>query len=236
MLLLALDSTAVAASVCLMEDGVILAESYQNTKQTHSQTLMPMVQFVLQCARRRVEDLDLLAVSAGPGSFTGVRIGISCVKGLAFPQSKPCCGVSVLQAMAENLAHMDGLVCAVMDARCRQVYQALFRVKNGEVTRLCEDRAITLTQLREDLEKMGGSFVLVGDGAKLCMQAPELAGLSLQVAPEPLRMQRASGVALAAAKAFKEGKTVSAEELLPVYLRLPQAQRELKKRMEGARS
>ena len=167
MLLLALDSTAVAASVCLMEDGVILAESYQNTKQTHSQTLMPMVQFVLQCARRRVDDLDLLAVSAGPGSFTGVRIGISCVKGLAFPKNIPCCGVSVLQAMAENLAHMDAVVCAVMDARCRQVYQAFFRVKNGEVTRLCEDRAITLTQLREDLEKQGGSFVLVGDGAKL---------------------------------------------------------------------
>ena len=236
MLLLALDSTAVAASVCLMEDGVILAESYQNTKQTHSQTLMPMVQFVLQCARRRVDDLDLLAVSAGPGSFTGVRIGISCVKGLAFPKNIPCCGVSVLQAMAENLAHMDAVACAVMDARCRQVYQAFFRVKNGEVTRLCEDRAITLTQLREDLEKRGGSFVLVGDGANLCMQAPELAGLSLQLAPEPLRMQRASGVALAATKAVKEGKTVSAEELLPVYLRLPQAQRELKKRMEGATS
>ena len=105
MRILALDSTAVAASVCLMDGEKIVADCYQNTRQTHSQTLMPMVQFAMQCAGWQMRDVDLLAVSAGPGSFTGVRIGISCIKGLAFPDHKPCCGVSVLQAMAENFSH-----------------------------------------------------------------------------------------------------------------------------------
>ena len=241
MRILALDSTAVAASVCLMDGEKIVADCYQNTRQTHSQTLMPMVQFAMQCAGWQMRDVDLLAVSAGPGSFTGVRIGISCIKGLAFPDHKPCCGVSVLQAMAENFSHQDGRICAVMDARCRQVYNALFEIKNGKVIRLCEDRALTLDELREDLLKRGeGTYILMGDGALLCRQAPELSGLSdagilLKMAPETLCMQRASGVARAAIKAYNEEKTVNGDKLLPVYLRLPPAQRELKKRQEGAK-
>lgn len=115
-----------AASACVMEDEKILSEFYMNTKQTHSQTLLPMAKAALDCAGLSVKEMDLLAVSAGPGSFTGVRIGVACIKGLAFPDNKSCCGVSTLEAMAMNLRGQQALVCAVMDARCGQVYNGLF--------------------------------------------------------------------------------------------------------------
>lgn len=236
MRILALESSAVAASACIQEDGKILGEFYSNTRQTHSQTLLPMVRTLLRDTGTQVKDLDLLAVSAGPGSFTGVRIGVACVKGMAFPNDTPCCGVSTLEAMAMNLRQSSALVCAVMDARCGQVYNALFETGEGEVRRLTEDRALSIEELAAEcpnwMEKTGKSLVLVGDGAQLCFDAPAFAALPRQLAPEHLRMQRASGVAETARRAALEGKTVSPAELAPVYLRLPQAQRELKKRQE----
>lgn len=235
MRILALESSAVAASACVMEDEKILSEFYMNTRQTHSQTLLPMAKAALDCAGLSVNEMNLLAVSAGPGSFTGVRIGVACIKGLAFPDNKSCCGVSTLEAMAMNLRGQQALVCAVMDARCGQVYNGLFLTGENRVQRLTEDRALFMEELAAELptwmKEREIPLILVGDGARLCFESPYFAGISCALAPEHLRMQRASGVAEAARQAFLEGNTVSPERLAPIYLRLPQAQRELNKRL-----
>lgn len=235
MRILALESSAVAASACVMEDEKILSEFYMNTRQTHSQTLLPMAKAALDCAGLSVNEMNLLAVSAGPGSFTGVRIGVACIKGLAFPDNKSCCGVSALEAMAMNLRGQQALVCAVMDARCGQVYNGLFLTGENRVQRLTEDRALSMEELAAELptwmKEREIPLILVGDGARLCFESPYFADISCALAPEHLRMQRASGVAEAARQAFLEGNTVSPERLAPIYLRLPQAQRELNKRL-----
>lgn len=235
MRILALESSAVAASACVMEDEKILSEFYMNTRQTHSQTLLPMAKAALDCAGLSVNEMNLLAVSAGPGSFTGVRIGVACIKGLAFPKNTSCCGVSTLEAMAMNLRGQQALVCAVMDARCGQVYNGLFLTGENRVQRLTEDRALSMEELAAELptwmKEREIPLILVGDGARLCFESPYFADISCALAPEHLRMQRASGVAEAARQAFLEGNTVSPERLAPIYLRLPQAQRELNKRL-----
>ena len=236
MRILALESSAVAASACVMEDEKILSEFYMNTRQTHSQTLLPMAKAALDCAGLSVNEMNLLAVSAGPGSFTGVRIGVACIKGLAFPDNKSCCGVSTLEAMAMNLRGQQALVCAVMDARCGQVYNGLFLTGENRVQRLTEDRALSMEELAAELptwmKEREIPLILVGDGARLCFESPCFADISCALAPEHLRMQRASGVAEAARQSFLAGhRVVSPDRLAPIYLRLPQAQRELKKRL-----
>ncbi len=231
MLILALDSSASPASAALLEDGKILSEFYINTKQTHSQTLMPMVEAVLRLSAKTLDDVDCLAVSAGPGSFTGVRIGVSCVKGLAMARNIPCAGVSTLRAMAENARGMDGVVCAVMDARCGQVYNALFRVENGEIERLCADRALPISELYAECKAYGDKLLLVGDGAALCHKTFSAFGARL-LQPQQ-QFQRASGVAIAAQEQLCAGQTVTPDALMPIYLRLPQAERELKKKQES---
>ncbi|MCF2652038.1 tRNA (adenosine(37)-N6)-threonylcarbamoyltransferase complex dimerization subunit type 1 TsaB [Anaeromassilibacillus senegalensis] len=231
MLILALDSSASPASAALLEDGKILSEFYINTKQTHSQTLMPMAEAVLRLSAKTLDDVDCLAVSAGPGSFTGVRIGVSCVKGLAMARNIPCAGVSTLRAMAENARGMDGIVCAVMDARCGQVYNALFRVENGEIERLCADRALPISELYAECKAYGDKLLLVGDGAALCHKTFSAFGARL-LQPQQ-QFQRASGVAIAAQEQLCAGQTVTPDALMPIYLRLPQAERELKKKQES---
>ena len=234
MLILALESSAVAASAAVMEDGRLLGESYVNTRLTHSRTLMPMVKNLLLSLEKTVEDFGLMAISAGPGSFTGVRIGVSCVKGLAFPNNTPCCGVSTLEAIAWGAAALEGAkVCAVMDARCGQVYQAMFSIEDGRPRRLYEDRALSIEELATECEPIGPSLVLMGDGAQLCQETFRRFGARL--APEALRFQRASSVALAAFELEKQGKTCTPDALLPSYLRLPQAERELKKKEDRKR-
>ena len=230
MLIFALDSSALPASAALLEDDKILSEFYINTKQTHSQTLMPMVDAVLKTAQKSLDDLDCIAVSAGPGSFTGVRIGVSCVKGMAMMKNIPCAGVSTLRAMAENAKGMDGVVCAVMDARCGQVYNAMFKVSGDSIERLCEDRALPISELYAECEGYGERLVLVGDGAALCYKT--FAAFGAKLLQPQLLYQRASGVAFAAKEMIESGKTVVPDALMPVYLRLPQAERELKKKNE----
>lgn len=233
MLILAIESSAAPVSAALYEDGRILAEFYVHTKQTHSETLMPMVEALLSTGKKTVKDLDLLAVAAGPGSFTGVRIGVSTVKGIAFPQDTPCCAVSTLDAMAYNAAILEGsLVCAVMDARCGQVYNALFRITDGEPVRLCEDRAISVADLAEECRARQENFILLGDGTAVCEETLEAAGA--RPAPESMRFQRACSVAMAAERLFKQGKTVSGTDLVPYYLRPPQAERERNKKRKGS--
>ncbi len=227
--ILAIDSSAKAASAAVVSEEAVLASFHLDVKLTHSQTLMPMCQQVLACAGLTMEDIHGIAVSKGPGSFTGLRIGMAAVKGLAFAKNLPCVGVSTLKSLAYNLQGFEGIACAVMDARRNQVYNALFALRDGAVSRLCEDRAISVEELKAELAGFNQPVFLVGDGAQLCLRAmPELPRLRL--APLAVRTARAASVGVAALPDFLSGNTVDAETLMPAYLRLPQAQRELLER------
>lgn len=235
MKLLGIDSSSLAASCALCADGELVGEYYINNKMTHSQTLMPMTQELLSRTETALDEVDLLAVTVGPGSFTGLRIGISAVKGMCFGAGKQCVAVSTLEALAYNFACRDGLICAAMDARCQQVYTALFRAKDAVVTRLTDDGAMSLDQLEELLAAKKEPVIFVGDGAALCYNKfGKNTGHAL--APQGLRHQRASSVCAAALVALAEGDScvLPAEALEPTYLRLPQAERELLKKQELA--
>lgn len=179
-----------------------------------------------------MSDIDAIAVNAGPGSFTGVRIGVAAVKGLAFANNIPCVSVSTLESMAYNFLSTDCIVCAVMDARCSQVYNALFEIKNGVVTRLCDDRALSLDDLKNELLSVDGRIIIAGDGTDITCKCIGNEIKNAESAPVNLKYQRASSTALVAFEMINNGQTVSAQELMPVYLRLPQAQRELNKNLE----
>lgn len=226
MKILALETSAKSVSAAVVENGAVLCSAYQNTGLTHSRTLMPLVDGMLRAADLTCADMGLIAVSHGPGSFTGLRIGVSAAKGLAWTLELPCCGVSTLLAMAQNLRHMDATVICAMDARRNQVYNAVFHAEKGQLRRLCEDRAIGLAQLAEELQNDSSHKIVVGDGAQLCCTYLQQQGIECRMAPAALVMQNAVGVALAAEELAAEGQTVSAHELVPVYLRLSQAERE----------
>jgi len=223
MKILALETSAKAVSAAVSEDGKILASGYQDTGLTHSRTLMPIVEHILKNTGLTMADMDAVAVAAGPGSFTGIRIGVAAAKGLAFGADKPAIGVSTLAAMARGVAFSDGLVICAMDARRNQIYNALFEAKDGQLTRLTDDRAIALADLAEELRTDPRPMTVVGDGAKLCHTFLTEAGISCRMAPPHLVMQNATGVALEAESMAAAGKTVSAQALEPVYLRPAQA-------------
>lgn len=225
MLILGLDSSAIAGSCALCditENGCkIIAGSFINTRQTHSQTLLPMVENMLKCTEIDIKQVEKLAVTSGPGSFTGIRIGVSAVKGLGFALGIPCVGVSTLHSLAYNLLGIDCIACSVMDARCNQFYNALFRINGGSVERITEDRAIFAEDLKKELSQYKNEkIILAGDGAELAEKL--LNDIQFELAPSALRLQKAESVCIASA----EYPTVSAKELLPQYLRLPQAERE----------
>lgn len=229
MKILAVDSSAKACSAAVVEDNKILGSFFINTSLTHSQTLVPMIDAVLKNTSTDINDIDAFAVSAGPGSFTGVRIGVAAVKGMAMSLNKPCVSVSTLEAMPYNIIFEDCIAVCVMDARCNQVYNALFEINDGKINRLCEDRALSVDELAHDLKHFDKKLILVGDGAELCYNSYKELFDNIFLAPDIQRYQNASGVALAAMTKEK----ISCEELMPTYLRLPQAERELKKRMEN---
>lgn len=226
MKILAFESSAKAAGVALCEDEFLIAQSYQNSGLTHSTTLMPMARDLLKTAGLALDDVDCLAVAAGPGSFTGLRIGISTVKGLAWGAEKPCAGVSTLEAMAWNLAHLNGIICCCMDARRHQVYNALFRAEGGILERLTPDRAISLDDLAEERKSFETPQFVVGDGAELCYNDANERSQHVVLAPPHLRFQSAWGVARAALEQARANKLVSGAELTANYLRLSQAERE----------
>lgn len=232
MKILALESSAKAASCAVLEDGALLASAWQATGLTHSRTLLPMVEDMLQNSELTVQDMDAIAVAAGPGSFTGLRIGVSAVKGLAWAAEKPCIPVSTLEAMAWPLAHMEGLIVCAMDARRQQIYNAVFLSEGGALTRLREDRALSLEEAAADLAELDGPMYLVGDGAQLCFDFLTAGGIDCQLAPAHLRLQSAVGVGLAAWRRWPEA-AVCAQALTPVYLRLSQAERERLARETG---
>ena len=227
MLTLAFESSAKAASVALCEDGRLISQVIQCSGLTHSRTLLPMAEDLLKNAETEMKQIDCFAVAQGPGSFTGIRIGIATVKGLAWAADKPCIGVSTLAAMAWNGVAAGGLICAVMDARRSEVYNALFRIEDGRPVRLCPDRAISLSALTEELREKGEAPFLVGDGTELASAFFREQHLDHRVPPENVRWQNAWGVAMEAAGK----KLCTSQELLPVYLRLSQAERERQARM-----
>ena len=226
MLILAFETSAKAASVALMEGEKLLGEVYQNTGLTHSQTIMVMAEDLLKQCGKTVADVTDVAVAAGPGSFTGVRIGVAAAKGFAWGRQLPLHGVSTLEAMARSLGIWEGYICPVMDARRSQVYNALFHAHCGECTRIREDRAISLQDLGEDLQTLKEPVFLVGDGSILCYNSL-LECVPNLVLPKEHRMhQRSVGVALCAARNAEAGEHPDGAALTPNYLRLSQAERE----------
>ena len=224
MLILAFESSAKPASAALVKDGQLLSQYMQCSALTHSRTLLPMAEDMLKNAELRLSDVDLIAVAHGPGSFTGIRIGVSTVKGLAWAAEKPCVGVSTLEAMAWHGLAVGGYICPVMDARRSQVYNALFKIENGRPVRMTEDRPIALEELAKEVTALGAPVFLIGDGAALCFEYFTAHGVPCVMAPDNLRWQ---GVAMAAA----DKTPGNADELLPVYLRLSQAERERQERL-----
>lgn len=226
MKILAIDTSSQSASCAVTEDGKLLGEFFTNVKLTHSQTILPMVENLLEQTRVPLPEIGLFAVTDGPGSFTGLRIGLSAVKGMAHALGKGCVGVSTLEALAWNLQGLDAAVCPVLDARCSQVYTALFRSGGDFPERLAADEAVSLSELGERLKKFGERVFLVGDGAEMCYNVfkDRVANLTL---PSPaLRFPRASSAALAAGRAYLRGDVLPPASLAPAYLRLPQAERE----------
>lgn len=218
-MILSFDSSAVTASAALTDGDKIINSAFINAGLTHSETLLPMIKSVMN--GYSFKDLEAIAITAGPGSFTGVRIGVATAKGLAFDNDIDCISVSTLEAIAYNFTDKNAIVCAVMDARRMQFYNALFEVKDGTVKRLCDDRAISLEDLSVQLSAFD-EVIIAGDGAKLCFDNLSLDNIKLA------DDERIYQNAVAVSKAAKNKKRISAASLMPVYLRQSQAERELK--------
>ncbi len=232
MKILALETSAVTATAAVTEDERLLAQSFQNSGLTHSATLMPMVSDLLKNTGLALKDMDVIAVAAGPGSFTGVRIGVAAAKGLAWPEDKPCAPCSTLESMAWQCAHVGGEICTAMDARRNQVYCARFRAEGGALIRLTEDRAMGLDELAAEVRAAAAPQTLVGDGAQLVRAALEGQGLPCALMPPHLLYQTAWGVARCALELARGGGLISAAAMAPSYHRLSQAERERLERMK----
>ena len=226
MRILSFETSAKAASVALLTDGALTAESFQNSGLTHSRTIMKLAQDLLETCELSPADLDFVAWANGPGSFTGIRIGAAAAKGLCWGLELSALPVSTLEAMAWNAVDLEGVICCCMDARRSQVYNALFRARDGALTRLREDRAISLDELAADLVTLDGPIHLVGDGALLSWENLRDRVSGLHLISEHLRQQRAAGVGLAGWRAVLLGKAENAALSVPNYLRLSQAERE----------
>ena len=227
MKILGIECSASPVSVAISDNGKIISNDFSNTKVTHSQTLMPMVETVLKNSGLNLNDIDAFAVAAGPGSFTGIRIGISAVKGMAFPENKPCYPVSTLEGIAYLFKNYNGIICPVMDARCNQVYNALFKVQNGTVKRLCDDRALMCNDLANEIKDFKEQVFICGDGTDVF--SPFVSDMeNVTIIQDNQKYQNATGVVDVACN----GNIYSClpKDLLPVYLRLPQAERELKQK------
>ena len=232
MKILALESSATAASVAVCEDQELIAQTVLQTGLTHSQTLLPMLEHLLDTCKLRLADIELIAVASGPGSFTGLRIGVSAAKGLSWATGLSCAACSTLESMAWTVAHCEGAVCALMDARRGQVYHARFRSDGKQLTRLSPDQAISLEELAQVLREEGTPQLLVGDGARLGLDYLERAGITVTLTPPHLRSQSAWGVARCALEAARRGEILTGDALVPTYLRLSQAERERLEREE----
>lgn len=229
MKILAIDSSSITASVAILEDNKIISEFFINAGLTHSQTLAPMIEFALINSDIKISDIDFFAVTVGPGSFTGLRIGLATIKGMTLALDKPCVGISSLLAAAYNLKDYNGIVCACMDARREQVYNAIFKVDNGQFERIAEDRAISIQELENELLKYSENIKLVGDGAEMCynIMLDNKKVRNIELALENQRYIRGSMVGIAFLETYNCGKISNAVDISLNYLRLSQAERML---------
>ena len=229
MKILSLDTTAEVCSAAICDGERLIAEMTVNTGNTHSQTLLPVVEQIMKISETAIDDIDCFACSTGPGSFTGVRIGVATVKGIAYGRKKPCVSVSTLEALAYNIIGFDGILCPVMNARRNQVYNALFECSDGRMTRLCEDRALSIDELDEELSSIGKPVYLVGDGYDITLKGFKKTVVS--PVPERMRYQSGYSVAKCALKKLDAGEILTDSELVPIYLRPSQAERERNERL-----
>ncbi len=231
MITLAFDSTAKTASCAVLDGNHVLGLYSIDNGLTQSELLLPMAENLLSALKLSYSDVGLFAAAVGPGSFTGVRIGVSLIKGLAFGRRVPCVSVSTLEALAENISPLDGILVPCMDARRGQVYSATFESDGTAVKRITEDRAISLTELASELRAYDGRKIyLCGDGYEIARLALTDAGIDVTVTPELLITENAASVAKVAIRNYARGDYTSDKELLPTYLRLPQAERERRER------
>lgn len=232
MITLAFDSTAKAASVAVCDDEKLLALYNIDNGLTQSELLLPMAENILKSLHLSFSDVDLLTAAVGPGSFTGVRIGVALVKGIAFGRNIPCVSVSTLDALAENLAGLDGIIVPCMDARRQQVYTATYRGKDGKLEKLTPDRAIAITELAAELKEYGDEPIyLCGDGYEVAKRGLMAEGVTVKHTPELLITENAYSIAKIAKKKYDTGEYVSDLEIAPTYLRVPQAERERLERL-----
>lgn len=229
--ILALDSTAEVSTVAVCNGERLLSEITINTGNTHSQTLLPSVEQALKMAGITVDDIDIFACSTGPGSFTGVRIGVATIKGIAYGKNKTCISVSTLEALAYNLLGLDGVICPVMNARRSQVYNALFECNGGKLTRICPDRAISISELDDELSQRESPIYLCGDGYDITQKG--FGKTKTCLVPVRYRYQSAYSVAQIAIEKYENGEQLTDAELAPIYLRPSQAERERQAKLEG---
>ena len=228
MKILAIECSSSPVSAALVCDGEILSHTFSNTKVTHSQTLFPVIESTLGNANLNFSDIDAISVSTGPGSFTGIRIGLATAKGLAQPKDLKCVGVSSLLAAAYMFLGENAIVCPVIDARCNQVYTAFFEVSGNKVDRLSDDGAVTIDELVSKVKRTSDKKIILSlDAAKTVFNSVR-GQANVFTAPEMLLSQSALGVALYAQKAIENGDYTDYNGLVPVYLKLPQAERELR--------
>lgn len=233
MKILAIDSSGQVASVAIVTDEAVLAEYSVNYKKTHSQTLLPMVEEVMKMTGTEGKELDAVAVTNGPGSYTGLRIGSSTVKGLAMVWDKPIIPVPTVDTLAANYADYDGLICPLMDARRGQVYTGLYRFTDGKLTTVVPQVCTMLNDILAKVNELGEKVIFLGDGVPVHRQ--EIAGqvtVPYTFAPMHRSVQSAASLGYLACTYLREGKTVTATELVPEYLRLSQAEREREERLE----
>lgn len=226
MLILAFDSTARAASVAVSDGERVLAEYTVDNGLTQSELLLPMAESLLSSLKLSFSDIELAASAVGPGSFTGVRIGAALVKGIAFGRNIPCVEVSTLEALAENLSPLEGIILPAMDARRSQIYNARFKSDGEKLTRLTPDRAISLEALADELRGCEENIYISGDGYELTRKYLEECGIKVAKAPSLLINENAASVARVAYRKYLSGEFTTDERLAPSYLRLPQAERE----------
>ncbi|MBR5152048.1 MAG: tRNA (adenosine(37)-N6)-threonylcarbamoyltransferase complex dimerization subunit type 1 TsaB [Clostridia bacterium] len=228
MLIFGIDTCCMAATAALMDEHKLVAQTVVNHNRTHSQKMMPQIETMFQQAEKEVDEVDLFAAAVGPGSFTGVRIGVATVKALAQAVGKPCVAVSTLEALAFNSTVFDGVICPILDARRNQVYNGLFQ-GGRELVRLCEDRALGIDQLLEELKHTEEKILFCGDGVPAFRDViEETLGDQCVFASRMQNLNLAGAVAELAL--LGHGEQVSCGELVPQYVRLSQAERE---RMEG---
>lgn len=233
MKLLAIDSSGMVASVAVLSEDKLIGEYTINNKKTHSQTLLPMIDEMMKMIGMEIDEMDAIAIAAGPGSFTGLRIGSATAKGLAFALNKPIISVPTLEAMAYNLFGTSQLLCPIMDARNKQVFTGMYRYEGDKLVQVMEQTVMAVEDLCSKINEMNVETIFLGDGVDVYRDMlQEKISTSIRFAPAHLKNQRASAVAMCGFRLYQEGKVDTADSHVPEYLRLSQAEREMQEKLK----